>query len=75
MKFGLLFIFGPFYEYSNLEYVRVFVEHRVHQAEYVVHMRVAASQEYVNTYSTRRRHKAPTTDGERPAGDPHSKCG
>ena len=28
--------------------------YRVHQAEYVIHIRVAASQEYVNTYSTRR---------------------
>ena len=30
------------------------VECRVHQAEYVIHIRAAASQEYVNTYSTRR---------------------
>jgi len=45
---------SPFYEYSDLEYVHVPVEYRVHQAEYVIHIRVAASQEYVNTYSTRR---------------------
>jgi len=45
---------SPSYEYSNLEYVRVPVKYRVHQAEYGIHIRVAASQEYVNTYSTRR---------------------
>ena len=53
-KYGIIFIFSPLYEYSNLDYVRVPVIHRVHQAESVIHMRVAASQEYVNVYSTRR---------------------
>jgi len=43
-----------FYEYSNLEYVRVYVIHRITQAEYGICLRMAASQEYVNTYSTRR---------------------
>jgi len=28
--------------------------YRVNQAEYVIHMRVAAPQEYVNTYATSR---------------------
>jgi len=50
-KHEILFILSPFYEYSNLRYIHV---HRVHQAEYGIHIRVAASQEYVNTYSTRR---------------------
>ena len=38
----------------NLEYVPVPVMYRVNQAQYVIHILVAASQEYVNTYSTRR---------------------
>ena len=42
------------YEYSNLEYVHIYVMYRVTQAEYVICILVAASQEYVNTYSTRR---------------------
>ena len=46
--------FSLIYEYSNLEYEHIPVEYRVHQAEHVIHIRVAASQEYVNTYSTRR---------------------
>ena len=52
-KYGILFIVSLFCEYVNLEYVRVPVIYRVKQAEYVIHIRVAASQEYVNTYSTR----------------------
>ena len=43
-----------FCEYINLEFVRVPVIYRFNQAEYIIHIRVAASQEYVNTYSTRR---------------------
>jgi len=31
-----------------------FLSYRVHQAEYGIHILVAASQEHVNTYSTRR---------------------
>jgi len=42
------------YEYSNLEYVRTYVRYRVTQAEYGIRIVMAASQEYVNTYSTRR---------------------
>ena len=51
-KYGILFTCSLFCEYTNLEYVRVLVIYRVNQAEYVIHNRVAASQEYVNTYST-----------------------
>ena len=43
------------YEYSNLEYVHVHVINRVNQAEFVTRIIVTASQEYVNTYSTRMR--------------------
>jgi len=53
--YGILFIISPFHEFSNLEYVHVPIEHRVHQAEYVIHIRVAASQECVNTDSKCRR--------------------
>jgi len=45
---------GPLYEYSNLEYERIYVIYRVTQAEYDTRILMAASQEYVNTYSTRR---------------------
>jgi len=51
---GILFIFSLFYEYGNLEYVHIHVIYRVNQAEYVIRIRVAASQECVNIYSTRR---------------------
>jgi len=53
-KCGILFIFSLFSEYNNLEYVPVPVMYRVNQAEYAIHILVAASQEYVTTYSTRR---------------------
>jgi len=52
MQCGILFIFSLFYEYSRLEYVHIHVIYRVHQAEYGIHILVAASQDYVNTYST-----------------------
>jgi len=69
MKYGILFIFSLFYEYSNLAYVHIHVIYRVNQAEYGIHIRVAASQEYVNIYSTRRlerlRSEAPTVDIQR----------
>jgi len=55
-KYGILFIFSLFCEYINLEYVRVPVIYRVNQSECVIHIRVAASQEYVNMYLTRRIH-------------------
>ena len=41
--------------------------YRVHQAEYGIHILVAASQEYVNTYSTRR---PMVLRSERGSGDP-----
>jgi len=53
-KYGVLFIFNLFCEYIDLEYVRVPVVYRVNQVEYGIHIRVVASQEYVNTYSTRK---------------------
>ena len=53
-KCGILFIVSLFCEYTNLEYVRVPSIYRVNQAEYVIHILVAGSQEYENTYSTRR---------------------
>jgi len=53
-KYGILFIFDLFCEYISLEYVRVPVIYRLNQAECVIHILVAASQEYVKTYSTRR---------------------
>ena len=62
-RYGILFIFSLLCEYINLEYVWVPVIYRVDQAEYV-HNIVAASQEYVNTYSTRRPVELPTR-GER----------
>jgi len=40
--------------YGNLEYLHFHVIYRVNQAEYGIQFRVAASQEYVNMYSTRR---------------------
>jgi len=49
----ILFIFSLFCEYMTLEYVRVYVMYRVDQAECVICILVATSQEYVNTYSTR----------------------
>jgi len=53
-EYGILFIFSLFCEYMHLEYVRIHAIYRVNQAEYVIHILVVASQEYVNIYSTRR---------------------
>jgi len=55
-KYVILFIFSLFCEYINLEHVRIPVIHRSSQdqVEYVIHIRVAASQENVNMYSTHR---------------------
>ena len=52
-KYGILFIFSLFCEYIDLKYVRVPVIYRVTQAESDIRFLVAASQEYVNTFSTR----------------------
>jgi len=38
----------------NLEYVRFHVIYRVSQADYAIRTPMAAPQEYMNTYSTRR---------------------
>ena len=43
-------MFSLFYENSNLEYVRICVIYSATQAEYDIRIRVASSQEYVNTY-------------------------
>jgi len=51
MKYCNLFIFGLFYEYTTtLEYVYMHAMYSVNEAEYLIRVRVAASQEYVNTY-------------------------
>ena len=52
--YGILFIFSLFREYMYIECVRMHVIYRLNQAEYVIHIRVVAPQEYVNIYSTRR---------------------
>jgi len=49
---GIIFTSSLFYKYSSLESVRVPIQCRVHQAEYVIHILVAVSQVYVNTFST-----------------------
>jgi len=54
IEYSILFIFSLFYEYSNLEYVHIHVIYRVGQAEYGIGILLAVSQEYVDTYSTRR---------------------
>jgi len=48
-KNGILSIFSPIYEYSTLAYEYVPVLYRVHEGENVIHILVAAPQEYVNT--------------------------
>jgi len=53
-EYGIIFILSLFCENSHLEYIRIYVKYRVHQAEYVVHVVVVASQEYLNIYSTSR---------------------
>jgi len=54
IKHGILFMFSLCYEYSPHAYVRVPDIYRVYQAEYVICILVAVSQEYVITYSTPR---------------------
>ena len=53
-EYGILFMFNLFCEYIQLEYERIRVIYRVHQAKYGIHILVVAPQEYVNIYSTRR---------------------
>jgi len=50
----ILFRFGLFCEYSNLEYVRIHAIYRVNQAGYAIHIPADALLEYVNIYSPRR---------------------
>jgi len=54
IAYGIIFRFSLLYAYGNLECVRIHVICRVNQTEYGIRILVAASQEYVNTYSTRR---------------------
>jgi len=54
MKYGVRFIFGLFCEFSNLEPVWLPVMVRVHQAEYGIHILVAASQEYLKCIISRK---------------------
>ena len=54
-KYGILFIFNVICEYVNLEHVRIHVIYKATQAEYAARTPMAAPQEYLNTYSTRRR--------------------
>jgi len=42
IKYGILFIFSLFYEYSNLDYGHVHGIRRVNQAEYVIRILMAA---------------------------------
>jgi len=53
-QYGILFIVSLFHEYSNLEYVHIHAIYKVNQEEYAIRILVAASQKYVNTYSTSR---------------------
>jgi len=57
-EYGILFVFSLLCEYILIEYVRIHVIYKVNQAEYVIHIRVASPQEYVNTYSTCRVERA-----------------
>ena len=47
-------LFLCFCEYTHLEHVRIHVMYRASQEEYAIRTPMAAPQEYVNTYSTRR---------------------
>jgi len=53
-EYGILCIISLCCECIDLEYARIHVLYRIHQAEYVIHILVVAPQEYVNIYSTRR---------------------
>jgi len=49
---SIIFIVSLFYEYSDLESVHIHVVYRFNWAEYVIRIRLAAPQEYMNAYST-----------------------
>jgi len=51
-EYGILFIFSLFCEYIQLEYVRIHVIYKVHQAESGIHNLVVAPQGYVHIYNT-----------------------
>ena len=53
-KYEILFVISLFCEYTNLEYARVHSICRVHQAKHAIPIPMAAPQECVNTYSTRK---------------------
>jgi len=53
-EYKIIFIFSLFCEYIHLKYVHIHIIYRVHQAEYGIHIRAVAPQDYVNIYSTRR---------------------
>jgi len=53
--YGILFILSLFFEYTHLEYIRIYAIYRVNQAEYGIHILVVAPQEYANIGLT---HKA-----------------
>jgi len=53
-EYSIIFIFQLFCEYIHLESVYIHVIYRVNQAEYGIHIRVIAPQDYVNILSTRR---------------------
>jgi len=48
-EYSILFMFSLY-----LKYVRIHAICNINQAEYVIHIRVVAPQEYVNMHSTRR---------------------
>jgi len=68
-KYGILFLFSLSYEYSNLEYAYIHAICTVDQAEYVIRIRVAASPEYENTYSTSRLNNADCNTQAEHTGD------
>jgi len=60
ITYGILFILSPFYECIDLEYLVSMSYTGLLQAEYVIDIRLAVPQEYVNTFSTRRLLTTPT---------------
>jgi len=60
----ILFRFGLFCEYSDLEYVRIHAIYRVNQAGYAIHIPANAPPEYVNMYFSCRVPGSSTRSGE-----------
>ena len=46
-EYGMLFTSSLFCQYIHLEYVHIYGMYRANQAEYGIHIRVVAPQEYV----------------------------